>query len=99
MSGHPEGEIVWHLREGDDVYQVEKLITPVLRGAGERTHRLWRNWKPAVGHQWCYSLEDAQWWANYLAERDVRIQLSKMKTRMLALESKLARQRFEPQPY
>lgn len=96
---HPQGEIVWHLRSGDDVYQVEKLVTPVLRGAGLRTHRLWRNSGPAVGHQWCYSLEDAQWWAEWLIERDLKMQISLLKTRVLDLESRLSRERFTPQPY
>jgi hypothetical protein len=96
---HPQGEIVWYLRSGGDVYQVEKLPVPVLKGAGERTHRLWLNGNPMIGHQWCYSLEDAQWWAHWCAERDLKIQISLLKERVLDLESKLSRQRFTPQPY
>lgn len=96
---HPQGEIVWYLRSGDDLYQVEHLTTPVLRGAGLRTHRLWYNGSPAVGHQWCYSLDDAKWWAEWLVERDLKIQISRLKTRVLDLESRLSRDRFTPQPY
>lgn len=54
---HPQGDIVWYLRSGGDVYQVEALPVPVVKGAGERTHRLWLNGNPMIGHQWCYSLE------------------------------------------
>lgn len=95
----PAGEVVWTLQVDDDLFEVEHLTTPVLRGAGMRTHRLWRNGSPAVGHQWCYSLDDAKWWAEWIMERDLKIQVSKLKTRVLDLESKLAHQRFTPQPY
>jgi hypothetical protein len=95
----PTGEIVWTLQSEGALFEVERLITPVLRGAGMRTHRLWRNGQPATGHQWCYTLADAQYWAEWIATRDLKLQLSKLKTRVLELESKLARERFTPQPF
>ena len=95
----PTGEIVWTFQSDAGLFEVEKLDPPVLRGAGERTHRLWRNGYPAVGHQWCYSLEAAKYWADWIATCDLKMQLSRLKTRVLALESQLARERFKPQPF
>lgn len=61
----PTGKIILAWREDGVRWRVEKLDKPVLRGAGLREYRLWRDNYPASGGQWHYTIEGALWRAEY----------------------------------
>lgn len=100
-ASKPAGEIVWSLRNEDngDLLEVERLDEPVLKGAGLRTHRLWRNGRPEVGCQWHYDLEGAKKWANYRMEADLYRRVEHLKRMVHDLQAECARLRFTPQPF
>lgn len=64
MQG-PTGKIVLAWRVAGIRYRIEKLVEPIRKGAGVRTHRLWRNNEPCSGGQWHYDVKGAIWRADY----------------------------------
>lgn len=83
------GEIVKDWTEFGHHFQVKELLTPIQRGAGMRTHRLWDNGYPASGGQWHYDLAGALRRADYVLQDGYSNRIAWLEMRVAELEHEL----------
>ena len=81
--------IVWSKAEFGHSFEVEKLDPPVKRGAGDRHYRLYDHKTPVLGHQWYYTLADAQAGAEYLLNADYISRIVFLENRVRVLERQI----------
>lgn len=91
MINQPTGKIVLAWRVDGVRYRVEKLTTPIMRGAGLRPFRLWRNDEPCYGGQYQYDIESAIWRANYEMHGRYSDRIRCLESRVNELTSRLSR--------
>jgi hypothetical protein len=80
---------VWGHCEFGHNFVVEKLVPPVVKGAGARGFRLYDNGFPALGGQWHYTLADAIARARYIVQGSYSARIAFLEQRVQNLERQL----------